>query len=124
MEELKSEKRLKVREREREAYTERGREGESEAALPAPVLSGLQAAEQWQETGPWNFPPASGHALPLSRVLWPPRRPALHRYVTVLQGRRGRGRLQTAGPKREAGKRGGRGRLLCEGRGIDVDQEI
>lgn len=46
------------------------RERRTETALPARGLSGLQAAEQWQEMCMELFP-ASGHACPLSRVSWP-----------------------------------------------------
>ncbi len=45
---------------------ERGRESErrTETALPARGLSGLQAAEQWQETSAWNFSLRAGMRAP------------------------------------------------------------
>lgn len=59
--------------------TERVRsESRTETALPARGLSGLQAAEQWQETSAWNFSlPAGMRALIQSLVA--PRRPAVNR---------------------------------------------
>lgn len=48
------------REREREGEKER----RTETALPARGLSGLQAAEQWQETSAWNFSLRTGMRAP------------------------------------------------------------
>lgn len=54
----------------------------TETALPARGLSGLQAAEQWQETSAWNFSlPAGMRALIQDLVA--PRRPAVNRDVTA-----------------------------------------
>lgn len=47
---------VKVRYRERESRTE--------TSLPARGLSGLQAAEQWQETSAWNFSLRAGMRAP------------------------------------------------------------
>lgn len=57
-------------------------ESRTETALPARGLSGLQAAEQWQETSAWNFSlPAGMRALIQDLVA--PRRPAVNRDVTA-----------------------------------------
>lgn len=48
--------RVRLRERERVCRTE--------TALPARGLSGLQAAEQWQETSAWNFSLRAGMRAP------------------------------------------------------------
>lgn len=39
-------------------------EHRTETALPARGLSGLQAAEQWQETSAWNFSLRAGMRAP------------------------------------------------------------
>lgn len=58
--------------------SESASESRTETALPARGLSGLQAAEQWQETSAWNFSlPAGMRALIQSLVA--PRRPAVNR---------------------------------------------
>lgn len=47
-----------------QSRSESASEFRTEAALPARGLSGLQAAEQWQETSAWNFSlPAGMRAL-------------------------------------------------------------
>lgn len=61
---------------------ERERERRTETALPARGLSGLQAAEQWQETSAWNFSLRAGMRA-LIQGLVAPRRPAVNRDVTL-----------------------------------------
>lgn len=58
--------------------SESASESRTETALPARGLSGLQAAEQWQETSAWNFSLPAGMCA-LIQSLVAPRRPAVNR---------------------------------------------
>lgn len=69
------------------------RESRTETVLPARGLSGLQAAEQWQETSAWNFSLRTGMRAPYPGVSWP--RAALRSTETSLSvGSSGRGLLE------------------------------
>lgn len=73
--------------------TQRERESRTETVLPARGLSGLQAAEQWQETSAWNFSLRTGMRAPYPGVSWP--RAALRSTETSLSvGSSGRGLLE------------------------------
>lgn len=64
-----------------------------ETVLPARGLSGLQAAEQWQETSAWNFSLRTGMRAPYPGVSWP--RAALRSTETSLSvGSSGRGLVE------------------------------
>lgn len=68
------------------------RESRAETALPARGLSGLQAAEQWQETSAWNFSLRAGMRAPYpgSRGPAPPCGQQRRHSLLGRQGRAGR----------------------------------
>lgn len=66
-----------------EREREREKECRTETALPARGLSGLQAAEQWQETSVHGTFPFERACVPLIQGLVAPRRPAVNGDVTL-----------------------------------------